>query len=486
MVALLTGLPRRRAYVRKTGLPFYDAARVWGVSRLLFGQSTCTVMERADRWELEGYAVNRAPEHTVWLRTRLTRRGLERIEDTTLQALDRLASRYNEVVYYFTNSGQQRHFKADTDVSRYLEPAWLQASRGYESWNYRSLASSWGKQVREPYAEVVSATAGICLAGLGTSGKDRLLLLPIPDVESSRPVALGPFLQFDYELQHRAGGIVGPVALALHILRQIGDLLPVREFAFTRFHGRAFNESGYLGLGSVLLQWQRDADPKGPVRRALMDIGHSLFMTRYQDDPATHNLARAQAMFVYDPTLVRLEELLKERIRHLWGNSPSHARFWADADTMKGVLTLASVHVDVPEQLRRLAANVAGALLRVGKQQDGEQGKGDGSLKGVAGWYTRLEYAPTAERFFREIERLMTRAMMAGDASWYRTWSPVGGWEPMVGEWTGRRFREMRTAFLLEVQRELVRAMWDRSKADVDAGGTPEAMETVENGGLAP
>lgn len=486
MATLLTGLPRRRAYVRKTGLPFYDAARVWGVSRLLFGQSTCRVIERADRWELEGYAVNRAPEHTVWLRTRLTRRGLERIEGTTLHVLDKLASRYDEVMDYFSNPGRTGQVKADTNVSRYLEPAWLSGSRGYESWNYGSLAAERGSGVKQPFAEVAAATAGICLAGLGTSGNDRLLLLPVPDAEAGRPVALGPFLQFDYELQHRAGGIVGPVALALHILRQIGDLLPVREFAYARFGPRGFYESGYLGLGTVLRHWQREAEPDGPIRRILREVAHSLFITRYRDDPATHDLARAQAMFVYDPTLIRLEALLKERVRHLWGDRPAQARFWAGAESVKGVLTLASVHVDVPEQLRRLAANVAGALLRVGKQQDGEQGKGDGSLKGVAGWYTRLEYAPTAERFFREIERLMTRAMMAGDASWYRTWSPVGGWEPMVGEWTGRRFREMRTAFLLEVQRELVRAMWDRSKADVDAGGTPEAMETVENGGLAP
>lgn len=483
MAALLTGLPRRRAYVRKTGLPFYDAARVWGVSRLLFGQSTCTVMERADRWELEGYAVNRAPEHTVWLRTRLTRRGLERIEATTLQELDRMVSGYDEVMNYFTNPWQQAQAKADTNVSRYLEPALLQASRGYESWNYRSLASTFGKQVKEPFAEVVAATAGICLGGLGTSGNDRLLVLPVPDAEAGSPVALGPFLRFDYELQHRAGGIVGPVALALHILRQIGDLLPVREFAYARFGPRGFYESGYLGLGTVLRHWQREDDRDGPIRQILREVAHSLFITRYRDDPATHDLARAQAMFVYDPSLVRLETLLKERARHLWGDRPAQASFWAGADSVKGVLTLASVQVEVPEQLRRLASNVAGALLRVGKQRDGDAGKGEGSLKGVAGWYTRLEYAPTAERFFREIERLTTRAMMAGEASWYRTWSPAGGWEPIVGQWTGRRFREMRTAFLLEVQRELVRAMWQRGKADQDSDGASGDAELVENGG---
>jgi len=424
VAALLTGLPRLRAYVRKTGLPFYDVARLWGVSRLLYGQSTCRVIEREGGWELEGYAVDRAPEHTVWLRTRLTRRGLERIEGTTLHLLDKLAARYDEVVGHFTSPGGPEPVKADTNVSRYLEPAWLGGSRGYESWNYGSLASERGSGVKEPFAEVAAATAGICLAGLGTSGTDRLLLLPVPDAETGQPAALGPFLQFDYELQHRAGGIVGPIALALHILRQIGDLLPVREFVYARFGPRGFYESGYLGLGSVLRCWQQERDVDGPVRRALRDVARSLFMTRYRDDAATQDLARAQAMFVYAPTLTRLETLLKERARHLWGERPAQAWFWTDAVTVKGVLTLASVHVEVPEQLRRLAVNVAGALIRVGKQREGDSSQGDRSLMGVAGWYTRLEYAPTAERLFREIERLTTRAMMAGVAAWCRTLPP--------------------------------------------------------------
>src|SRR5690606_17750901 len=193
-------------------------------------------------------------------------------------------ARYGEVVDYFANPGRPGQAKADTNVSRYLEPAWLTGSRGYESWNYGSLASERGSGVKQPFAEVVAATAGICLAGLGTSGQDRLLLLPVPDAQADQPVALGPFLQFDYELQHRAGGIVGPVALALHILRQIGDLLPVREFAYARFGPRGFYESGYLGLGSVLRRWQQEGDSDGPVRRALRDIAHSLYMTRFRED----------------------------------------------------------------------------------------------------------------------------------------------------------------------------------------------------------
>lgn len=463
MAAFRVTLPQESAYVQKTGLPFYDAARLWGAGRLLFGTLPSRVYDRGSFWELRGYGTPRMPIHTIWVRQRLAGRGLEKIEGTTLKILDRLepgrdrgGQKWSEIKAYFSRPFAEA--RADTNVGRYLEPALLQGSRGPESWGYGQLASQGGRPFRVPFPEAAAATVGICLAGLGSSGTDqgqsRLLLLPVPSFTPGQVVGLGPFIHFDHEIRHRAGGIVGPVALGLHVLRQIADVVPIEDFAYTRHGpGRGFYTTGFLGLRSAVRAWDRGAGSPG-MRRAVTDMADVLWRTRNTRDARLLSFARNVAAFAHAPSLKSLEAVLRSRARTEASTDNAFdvqtvQRLWTggNRDVIEGVLKLAEITDIGPGDA--LARNVAAALNEAGDAW--------------IGWYSRLEYAPTLERFLREIERLLTRAEFmgrkraAGDGGRYRfqSWKRDDAWYFFKNrkDLEGRYFREYRTSFLLEVQR---------------------------------
>lgn len=496
MAALGLRLPEARYYVTKTGLPFFDAARLWGACHLLFGTAVAVVRDEGSHWTLEGYRLERRAPHITWVRERLDRSGLQNISTALnkLQVLERPKA-YAALAEYFALPPDRRDSRRwdEDSVGRYLEPALLQGSRGPESFRYGSLASTKGTDVKLPQPEVVAAALGICLAALGSSGDprrnpDRLLILPVPAADQ-RPVPIGPFLRFHHEVRHRAGGIAGPIALALHVLEQIADRLPIRDFAYARHGGRGFYESGYLGLHGVLRRWYDDP-PGGPVRTALLDAAAALRLTRDEQDGDAQALARAVAAFVHSPSLVRLEAVVRLRWRvgaaaaqaggRGWARGQATRALWFDDASVEGVIRLVSAgeqgRDDVQQRATVLARNVAAALRAISGDSD----------RAWIGWYMRLENAPDAPRFFREIERLKARARMAvlsqggKESDWFSVWPDDAGWLALeVGrrsERDPRYFRLFRAAFLLEVQNHRQRQLW-RAAQRAEQAGQPAAEE---------
>lgn len=469
-------LPEARCYITKTGLPFFDAARLWGACHLLFGTAVAAVRDEGAHWTLEGYRVTRMAPHVSWVRERLDRAGLERI-GTALDRLEVLGDPAGRVTVeeYFSLTPEERAGRRwpEDSVGRYLEPALLQGSRGPESFRYAALASEKGIGVDLPLPEVVAATLGICLAAVGSSGEHRVLILPVPDAERE-PVPMGPFLRFHHEVRHRAGGIAGPIALALHVLQQIADRLPIRDFAYARHGGRGFYESGYLGLHGILRRWYDDA-PGGPIRSALLGAAELLRLTQNEQDSEGQHLARAVAAFVYSPSVARLEAAVRLRWRVAaaaaqaggrgWARAQATRELWSDETSVEGVIRLVSGDWQAWDELRQratvLARNVAAALRAMSGDSD----------RAWIGWYMRLENAPNAERLFREIERLKARARMAvlsqggREQEWFSTWPDDAGWLAMeIGRRPERHFRLFRAAFLLEVQNHRQRQLWREAR----------------------
>jgi hypothetical protein len=62
-------IPAEEATVRKTGLPFYDAARLIGAAHLLFGTASVEVRDEGSRWVLRGpkLAQGRQRQQLLWV-----------------------------------------------------------------------------------------------------------------------------------------------------------------------------------------------------------------------------------------------------------------------------------------------------------------------------------------------------------------------------------------------------------------------------------
>jgi hypothetical protein len=52
-------LQKERYLVYKTGLPFYDAARLIGVAHLFFGTASAEVEDKGAYWEVSGIPIQR-------------------------------------------------------------------------------------------------------------------------------------------------------------------------------------------------------------------------------------------------------------------------------------------------------------------------------------------------------------------------------------------------------------------------------------------
>lgn len=421
----------RTIRVRKTGLPFFDANRLLGAAYYFFGSGTSTLIDNGSYWELSGPRLQRHETQRAWVRERLYDRGLERIETSTLKILDNLDEFDNEITAYFENGTMPTKARRES-VSRYLEPALLQGSRGAESFSYSNLASACGTPQRELLPELVVSTLGLCFSGIGYAGDDQWLVLPvIGDAESS--IALGPFYEFDVSYRHGAGGVTAAVGLALRMLRNLVNRVKVTDFAYAWFGGRGFYRSGYLGLGTAMQVWLEHGDS------FLTDCEEVLWITRGRSEEQLLSFARDISAYIREPALFRLERLIRQKARLIGADEEIDVsvacRWCASLESIREVLIMTGAENDLQEvrgqgssvsgdshdvsleQILpvKLAGIVAQALQSVA-QKEGTQARSENGKSKWIGWYTRLENASKPAAFIEEIERLVSRAMFVNES----------------------------------------------------------------------
>lgn len=399
---------QREVWVRRTGMPFYDANRLLGAAYYFFGHATARIEDLGGWWRLQGPVVQRTAEQVSWVADRLKNRGLERIEETTLAALDDLEKNpalQQEIEAYFTRSPQSPEASTKVpraSVGRYLEPSFLRGARGPEAFTYGALASEMGRGYDDALPEVMVGTIGLCFAGIAQHGRDeRWLVLPVLATDAGgAPITLGPFYDFDHRMFHSAGGLVASVGLALEMHVRLAGRLPLADFAYARFRGRGFYQTGLLGLRSVLTPFLPTMDSLAA------DSARFIRRTVGARDEHLLHTARALAAFLHHPNPTRLERVVRLKARGLHREDSQTVgatmALLASAKCREEVLRLVSPHVDVPH-LSRLARQVALALAAQGK--------------GWIGWYTRLEGMQHPDRFVQEMERLLARTAFAAAKS---------------------------------------------------------------------
>lgn len=103
---------RKSTYkVYKTGLPFYDTARLIGVAHLFFGTASAEIEDKGAYWEVRGVDVKRDEEQIEWIIERIRPTQRER---RLFQRSGRFA--WKELHDYFTGidrSGRKAELKAE-------------------------------------------------------------------------------------------------------------------------------------------------------------------------------------------------------------------------------------------------------------------------------------------------------------------------------------------------------------------------------------
>jgi len=101
--------------VYKTGLPFYDSARLIGVAHLFFGTASAELEDKGAYWEVKGIVVRRDEEQIEWVIERIRPTQRER---GLFQRGERFA--WKELHEYFAGidrSGRKAELKAEYDVA---------------------------------------------------------------------------------------------------------------------------------------------------------------------------------------------------------------------------------------------------------------------------------------------------------------------------------------------------------------------------------
>ncbi len=386
--------------VYKTGLPFYDAARLIGAAHLFFGTASAEIVDGGAYWEVNGIEVERDEEQIKWI--------LERIKPT--QRERSLFQRGNgfawrELHEYFAEinkRGRKVELKAEYDAALQI------GTRGYDPLkDYRILAPR-STGVREkkffaPFQEVAAATLGRSFAAIAISRtrrqREEMYILPM----FSSHIVISGFLYYERFYQHSAGGFVTSVLAATSILLDLtSKKIPVDDFAYTKEvkgpQGLPISsESGYLGFEKLCNLWWKAIEENNEERLGILrQIKTFLENTARQDtDSQNQDLARYLANFIVtlDVDSLCMVEKLKARILASQKNVYPAINLFKSPKDVKGVKEMMGLELpDVPE-------NVSQALAKALELDK----------KGWMNQFTRLENASDFSRFIGYTEHIISR-----------------------------------------------------------------------------
>jgi hypothetical protein len=385
--------------VYKTGLPFYDAARLIGVAHLFFGTASAEIIDKGAYWEIKGINIKRDEEQIEWVieRIRPTQRERE-----IFQRSGRFA--WKELYEYFAEinkRGRKVELKAEYDAALQI------GTRGYDSLrDYRILAPR-STGVREkkffaPFQEVTAATLGRGFAARVISRtkrqREEMYILPI----FSSHITLSGFLDYERSYQHSAGGFVASVLAAISILLDLtSKKISVEDFAYTKeVKGPGgmpiSSESGYLGFEKLYRLWWKAVEEGNEKRlRILRQIKSFLVNTRQETDSQNQELAQYLASFVVSLDVDSL--CMVERLK---------ARILASQRIIYPALNLFNSRKDIREvkevmdlELPDVPENVSQALAKALELDE----------KGWMNQFTRLENATEFSQFISYIEHIISR-----------------------------------------------------------------------------
>lgn len=469
--------------VYKTGIPFYDAARLIGVAHLFLGIASAEIEDKQAYWEVKGIPLRRDEQQILWVIERLNPTDKER---RLFQKKGRFL--WEDFFGFFekqsleARKGRLEELKAEYDVAFQIGTRGLDPLAKYEILAPRSTGETL-KKFKVQFQEVAAATLGRAFAAQAISRtkrqRDEMHILPI----FRERFVLSGFLEYERNFSHASGGWVAAVWAALSILLELtAKRLPVVDFAYTReVKGPTgqpiFARSGYLGLEKLCVRWQQAVQEGNQttlnllrgLRRFLQDTSGAGTHEQVQ------SLARWVADFVANPNveaLVKIEQL-KARLLAV-SQSESIAGAYAAHQLLNRTEFIKEVRSMMLSDLPEVPWQVSQALARALGFDE----------KGWMNQFTRLENAPNFSQFIRQVEHIISRG-------YYREQQEQGKTPSIQQALTGARaladnlramttilqdekaFRAWKAIFLLDVL----------SRARFRAEETPETPEatTVEN-----
>ncbi|GIW52279.1 MAG: hypothetical protein KatS3mg081_1634 [Gemmatimonadales bacterium] len=395
--------------VYKTGLPFYDAARLIGVAHLFFGTASSEVEDKGAYWEVNGIPVQRDKEQILWAIERLQPTGKER----GLFEKKGRGFRWDEFQRFFSadlnGRGEKREeLKAEYDVALQIGTRGIDPLSKYEILAPRSTGET-KKKFKHYFQEVAVATLGRAFAArvIGRSKRqtDEMYILPI----FRERFVISGFLTYERTFQHPGGGWVAAIIGALSILLDlVAKRLPVVDFAYTRevkgpTRQPIFSSSSYLGLERLCAYWWREIVLKANEQALQLLRNFRQFLqgtSRQNVDEQVQHLARWVAEFVANPSVDGLVKIQQLKARLLAASQAQNLRGAFEARRVLGsIAILQEVKNMMSMQLPDIPWQVAEALARALGFDE----------KGWMNQFTRLENAGNFSQFIQQVEHIVSR-----------------------------------------------------------------------------
>jgi len=397
--------------VFKTGLPFYDAARLIGAAHLFFGTASAEVEDKGPYWEIRGAPVNREADQILWV--------LETIRPTEKEK--RLFVDRNEGFpwtqlkeFFFSHTdpysreGRYEELKAEYDVAVQIGTRGIDPLSKYEILAPRSTGEP-KKKFKTYWQDVAVATLGRAFAARVVSRSkrqhDEMFILPV----FRERFVLGGFLSYSRTFQHAGGGWIAAVWGALSILLDlVARRLPVVDFTYTRevkgpTRQPIFSSSGYLGLERLCSYWWNAIIEK-KSKKSLQLLHNIQLFLQNTSSPNTHeqvqDLARWVAEFVANPSVDNITKIEQLKARILAASQTQDLRGAHEVRQLfKNNLILQEVKNMMSMQLPEVPQEVATALARALGFDE----------KGWMNQFTRLENSRDFSQFIQQVEHIISR-----------------------------------------------------------------------------
>lgn len=447
--------------VHKTGMPFYDALRLYGAIDLYIGtRGDVSIRDLGDRWEASGRS---RPE-------RLRGRDIaafEAVHEKKTPKSNEFCERLRRAILSGARISRTEDPGQEVptdDQDRTLDPALQSGIRGLSAAEYDSMNSSSKSQCK---ATVPLSDAVIAYAGLRrTEGVGEIQFLPVFEGEIDLGKIVSPL--------HAWLAVPNPLCAQVLMLLSLKTALWSEGYE-KRLSGvvyskktqrTSFNYSGIVRIDSTAIGLIDDAAFCGLLYRVFRRMLTRSWKSKKATEMATHTFAVAE--WLMQPTPGSLRGMIGAQEFLLKSGEPP---FLVDRDNVRKVfeMTYPDRKIDY-EAVRQLAKTASSAIKKLGPRED--------DAKRRKHWYNEvvaLRNSPNKESFRHRVLTIIEQGR--AENSWIEAFDPASLLDSMGDDRPG--FEEFRDCFRMYLIQESAPKRKEILDVDVDSQGSAED----ENGG---